>query len=441
VGASQIEAELVLEQKLKYWLKTLSEDAIDMNTWRAFDTFDWATFWSDWVLSDTLFSSLVSMLLFDIPPSEIVPWTLVWGVELPTPDEFLRGVLIKLEQIDVTEVFPELKTFLDAAWSIFEDWAAEGIAGMRLEKAVYGKSRYDRSYYDPEAVREFLRSTLYAFAKKDRSWPEIRLRVQKAAEQLGIPEDIARMVFDRVSEIEAVKEKAATWDYAWWDVSSWSPEVGGGAVEYTTYDLTMDAVEYEQMFDAQAGGVWDRSCWDYCYWAVDEPVYRYDPEKEKAVFDTYRDYIVSAFRHRYMATALAAANYQTAEERARPGGGRVESYALPASQRVRIEALVERIVKGAEPDVDAVRLRLYKSAALEIYGALYSPHRWGAEMQKAMGPEELKRFWVSKWSGDGLNPDTLSKLWDAVKPVIDAFGSARTTARMRFLREKLRASR
>jgi len=38
-----------------------------------------------------------------------------------------------------------------------------------------------------------------------------------------------------------------------------------------------------------------------------------------------------------------------------------------------------------------------------------------------------------------LNPDTLMRLWDAVKPVVDALGAARTTARMRFLREKLRA--
>jgi len=40
MGASQIEAERVAEQKLKYWIKVLSEDAIDANTWRMFDTFD-----------------------------------------------------------------------------------------------------------------------------------------------------------------------------------------------------------------------------------------------------------------------------------------------------------------------------------------------------------------------------------------------------------------
>ena len=118
---------------------------------------------------------------------------------------------------------------------------------------------------------------------------------------------------------------------------------------------------------------------------------------------------------------------------------RVESFALPASQRVKIEGIVENVVRQLETDADAYKLRLYKTAALELYGALYSPHKWGNEMQRSMTPEELKRFWVSKWSGDGLNPDTLSKLWDAVKPAVDALGASRTTARMRFLREKLRA--
>jgi len=381
------------------------------------------------------------MLLFDIPLSDIVPWLLTWEIELPTPDEFLRGVLIKLEPIDIALQFPELRSIFDTAWSIFVDEVAEGVAGTKLEKGVYGKSRYDRSFYDPEAVREFLRSTMYAFTKKDRSWPEIKLRIQKAAEQLNIPDDIARSVFDRLSAIEAVKEKTATWDYAWWDISNWSPEAESGAVEFVTYDLTAETVEYEQLFDAQAGGIWDYSCWDYCYWTPDVPAYRVDPEKARAVFDTYRDFIVQGFRRRYLATALAVANYQTAEERRTWRSGRTETYAMPMSQRYRIESLVENLVKSKIPDVDPFKLRLYKSAALDIYGSLYGVHRWGDEMQRAMSAEELKRFWLSKSSGDGLDSGVLEAIWENVKPVIDILGSARASARMRFIREKLRASR
>jgi len=437
MGASQLEAERVAEQKIKYWIKSLSEDAIDTNTWRMFDTFDLGSFWGDWVLSDTLFSSLVSMLLFDIPLSDVVPWTLNWEIELPTTDEFLKGVLIKLEPIDISIQFPELTSIDDTSWTIFVDQVAEGVAGTRIVKAIYGQSRYDESYYDPEAVREFLRSTLYAFMKKNKSWSEVKTRVEQVAQQLGVPEDLARTVFNRLSMITAVKETAATWDYAWWDSSNWSPETHSGAVEFVTYDLTTESVEYEQLFDAQGGGTWDYTCWDYSFWSPDVPAYRMDEEKLKAYFDTYRDYVVQGFRNRYLATALAAANYQTAPERQTWSSERTETYAVPASQRYRIESIVENIVKSKIPDVDAFRLRLYKSAALDIYGSLYGVHQWGSEMQRAMTADEYKQYWVDKWSADGLDPGVLSAIWDNVKPVIDILGNVHVKQRLSFIRSKI----
>jgi len=48
-----------------------------------------------------------------------VPWLLNWGIELPTTDEFLRGVLIKLEPIDITLQFPELTSIFDTVWTAF----------------------------------------------------------------------------------------------------------------------------------------------------------------------------------------------------------------------------------------------------------------------------------------------------------------------------------
>jgi len=149
---------------------------------------------------------------------------------------------------------------------------AEGVAGTRLVKAIYGQSRYDESYYDPEAVREFLRSTLYAFTKKNVSWSEVRTRVEKAAQQLGVPEDLARTVFDRLSMITSIKETAATWDYAWWDKSSWSPETRSGAVEFVTYDLTdRERSSTSSSSTRRRSGVWDYACWDYCFWSPDVP--------------------------------------------------------------------------------------------------------------------------------------------------------------------------
>jgi hypothetical protein len=40
-----------------------------------------------------------------------------------------------------------------------------------------------------------------------------------------------------------------------------------------------------------------------------------------------------------------------------------------------------------------------------------------------------------------LDPDVLSAIWDNVKPVIDILGNVHVSARMRFIREKLAATR
>ncbi|MEM1870847.1 MAG: hypothetical protein QW517_06995, partial [Thermofilaceae archaeon] len=88
MGISQWEAELVLEAKRAYWSKVLSEEAIDINFWRGFDVYDIALTSGDWTMSDTLWSSLVLSVLYDIPVSDIVPWQLSWEVKPPTEEEF-----------------------------------------------------------------------------------------------------------------------------------------------------------------------------------------------------------------------------------------------------------------------------------------------------------------------------------------------------------------
>jgi len=423
--------------KLRYWQKALSEDAIDACAARAADTFELARFRSDWVLSDTLLSTLTSTLLFDVPPSELVPWLLAWEVEVPAVDEFLRGVLIKLEPVDLAELFPELLDASKTVELLFEAEYSKPMEETRLRKCRYDESRFDESYFDPPAVRDFLRSTLYAFTKKDVSLPEARLRVEEAARRLGLPEELARDLFNRLSAVAAVKEGAATWDYAWWDRSSWSEEAPGGVVEFTTYDLAPARVEYEQLFDVQAGGLWDHSLWEYAFWSPDRPAYRLDVEAMKSYLDGCRDAVTSSFVRRYFATPLAVANYQTAAERLDWRSGRTEAYALPTSHRMAIESAAESAVKALEPDVDAFKLRLYKSAALDLYGTLYGVHRWGYEALRAMGAEELRAYWLAKWGREGLREDVLEALYGALRRTIDALGLERSRQRLRFLRERL----
>ena len=447
MGMASREAWKIIEEKRKYWYKTLSTDAMWSVLGQSINIFDWLSFFSDYTLSDTLFSSLVSMLLLDIPPIDIVPWNVNFVVELPLPEEFIRGVLIKLRKITFDEVvdiqLPEfsdiikpglydidkfLETFLKIEF-------ARPIIETRPRKAIYGVTRYDESYYDPTAVREFFRSTLYTFMKKDITLEEARNKIEATAKVLSIHEELARTIFNRLSAITSIKDRALTWDYGWWDRSYWSEEGSEGLIEFRNYELQSVKMPYEDLIDYQACGFWDDAIWDYFCWCDEIHPFRVEepnlPMLAEAVWVNFRNRIISTY--------LAVANYQTLEERSEwTKSLRVDTYALPMSMRMHLERIVESIVRMYEPAIDPCRLRSYKSAALQIFGELTAMHRWGTEMYKAMSEEELREWWLEKWSRDGLDRGVLEAIYRSIRPRIDTFIDRRFRERMRFLRRKLR---
>ncbi len=442
MGYAAREARKVAEQKRKYWLKTQSETAIDVMLDRMFDIYDYFAFWGDWILSDTLFSSLVSLVFFDLAIPDLTPWTLTWEVELPTLDEFLAGVLIKLEPIDITIEFPELKLPDLTLDFILEPDFSFNIKETRPKKLKVGVTKYGEGYVDPPAVREFLRSTALAILKKDISIPAARNMLKAAAKAWNITEAVVEELFNRLSAITAIKEKALTWDYGWWDRSNWSAEGSSGKVTFTNYQGEEVEAEYEHLADFQWGGHWDLSSWDYFFWTTHESPYKTPPPGENPNISKIRDYVVHNFRDRIHVTPFAVANYQKAEARtAWNKSPRTETYGMPLSQRYRLESLVDNMIRQLKPDVGVFQLRLYKSAILDLYGTLYDPHRWGAEAQRVSSKEELKTYWLEKWKAHGLDESILTRLFEALYDTITAYGIERAKMRLRFLRYRMRLGR
>jgi len=437
LGWAQREAESVLRAKLKYWGKVLSEEAFETNFWNMIDVHDYLSFYGDFVLSDTLFSSLLSLLFFDLPLTEIVPWTLTWDVELPSIDELLRGILIKLEPIRIEIQYPQLTAPDLTLVLVMEPEAAAAVSETRPRAATVGVTLWGEGYIDPPAVREFLRSTLYAFTKKNLSWAEAKQRVEEAAERLGISQELARDLFERLSAMESLKTGVLTWDYGWWDVNYWGEE-GTESVELASWELSPDVREYLHLWDVQGGGWWDASLWDEAYWTDDEPPYSVNPETGEPNLGELRDFVVSNFRTRILTTALAVANYQRPEEmRYALASRRTETYASPYAHRMEIERIAEQVVGSLDPSPSPFRMRLYKTAALEMYGKLYSQHRWGAEMERSMPEDEYREFWIGKWEREGLDRATLERLYDAVRPVVDALGARRVAEGAQLIRRTL----
>jgi len=442
MGIGSQEAWKIYENKIKYFTKALTDDSIFNNLGKLFDSEDFIHLIGNLVISDTIFSSLTLYYLFNLNLSDIIPANLYFSVELPTPEEFAKGTLIKLVPIKLNDLVPELSSVVSDPTELLKPEIRDAVKRSMITKCVYGQASYDNCYYDPVAVREFLRSSVLAFTKK---WYDIRTArdmVAAAAKTLDINENIARNVFNRLSMNTSIKYSCATVDYAWVDISTLceeethSPAIG--VVKFINYDLEVKEVSYEDMFDTHSGCIVEESVMDYCYIVGDDDYFKhpYIPGDDRV--SKILERVVSNFRSRIPTTAFAIANYQTPEERSYPFiNERMEIYATNRGFSIRIENLAKNIVQSIKPDVSPVELRMYQNAALELYG-VSSQHKWGLDMQRAMTQDELHDYWIRKWISQGLDPEILEAIWSRVSGVAQTYSNIRVSNRFKFIRERIK---
>jgi len=429
------------EWKLKLSQKTSTDDAVDQLISRFFDTFDYGTGYADYVTTDTLLSGFYSSLMLGIPLADVVPWQLLFQVELPSPEEYIQGVLLEIRRVPPEQVLPQLETIDQLLGYVFEPEWSGYIQQQIPGKAVYGRSRYDQSYFDPTAVANFLRSTAYAFAKKGTSDQAVRAKIRAAAEVLGIEPALAEDLHNRLAMFSAAKAQGALANYAWVDAT----ELTDGRVRFRAYDGSEVEVEVDGVLDALVGCYADLSFADLCF-ATPGDYYRYYPLRyDPSVAQVALEYMVSlfsrGFRERYLVTPLLIANYQTAEQRARAVTDMAERYSVPTSHRLALERAVDSFLDSRGAAADPVTRNLYRVAVLDLYGSLYGVHRWGDEMQRSMTRVQLKEFWVRRWSEAGLDASLLPDLFDAVIGTVDALGAVRMAEVAKSLRRRLQALR
>jgi len=427
---SQEIARQTLEAKLNYWNTVLSDDGMFWTLGSTVDMFDWLRFYAEFTMFDTLFSSLALSFNLDIPLDLIVPVNILFRVELPTLEEFLRGVLIKLIPIELKDLVPELANVILNPLLLLEDEIRQAMEETRLEKCRYNISKYGRCYVDPTAFRELLRSTMLAFTKKAYDWVTTREMLLASAKALNVNPELVRDFYNRFSMITHVKLECGAVNYSWVGMS----RVCKPEITFRDFEQKLGVVYARDMFDLQAGCVVGYSRVDYCYATGGSPgVHPYKP----GLITRIQEALSANFRDRILTTALAVGNYQTPEERASPlASRRTEVYAIPYSQKVHLEQVVATMVQELEPDVNGYTLRLYQDAALDLYGSLGSPHRWGFEMHRAMTLEELQTFWLEKWGALGLKREVLEMIWDKVMLLVGAYTSVRVKVRVRELRRR-----
>lgn len=444
----------ITQQKIKYGEKVLTQNAILNVQLSLANTFNIYSFLSDLQISSTLFSSFMSSFLLGINLNDILPDNLNFQVELPDLQQFLNGVLIILKQINLQISLQnliqslsnlniqinlnDLNNFLTQPFQFL----IPQLNLSSLNKGYYNQSYYGQSYYDPVAVANFFKSTIYSVVIKNKNPQTAINEISALAQSLNIRDTLAGNLYDRIQAIKAVREQACTFNYCWFDYSNFAdeqtPDSEDGLVSFQSYSGEQVSLPYRNLLDFQAGCYFNFSVFDYCimldYEKTGNNVYRNDAYN----IDLIHNAIYTPFKNRINVTPLAVANYQTAQERLDPHNSqRVSDYGFATTQLRQIEYVTANIVRGLNPNVDTFTLRQYKVAVDNLYGMLYQEHRWGNEAMQTMVKDQLKQFWIEKWTLHGLDPNILSPLFDAVYPLVVAQGTIRASERLNFLRRKL----
>lgn len=407
--ASEV-AKRVLEQKLSYAYKVLSSDSTEVNMYTFYDMFDAISFSFDFTITDTLFSSLVSSVIFGIPLSDVVPVSMDFEVMLPTPEEFARGTHIKLVYKDITERYPELLSISTTFFGVFEPEVAQTLLGQQLEKGVYGRSRYGQSYYDPQAFREFIRSSLFALTKKRSTDESVRARLEAIAKSLGINMDLVEYIFNLLQMTFYSKVTSCSLDFCWMDVSCFPVEGSEASVRFVDWSLQPVDAEYLGVFDFFGSCWFDNCLMDVSLFSPDEPPTIYVPEIMGNLLSEVSYYMYNKVRSRLLVSPLALSNYQTYDEMENPRESmRMEQFGISRGLIESVRAWVNRSFRDAVPN--PYTLNLYADAAVDLVKRLSKPGGWGDEAFRAMSREELLSYFLDRWGSQGLDRGILEKIF------------------------------
>jgi hypothetical protein len=263
-----------------------------------------------------------------------------------------------------------------------------------------------------------------------------RERVKEAGDSLNIAPELIEDMFNRISLIGTVKEKTVTFDYAWFDYSSFSGSTEK-TIEFISYNLIPEEVEYIDLFDAISGGWFDLSFFDYCFFTEEIEMYQH-PWLIDDITLRLRDAIVFNFRNRLLQTGMLVGNYIPREEREEfKPSDRLEIFTESVSQTLLIDRVTNNIVDQIIPDSPPVQKNLYRVAAKQLLSLRYGDNKKGLAMYKSMTEDEFKAWWKNYWSNQGLDPDILEEIYRRISPLIQDLADIRVRDKLRFVRSKL----
>lgn len=396
----------LVEQKRKYHAKVLSDDAITVNFIRTLDTFDHFADESWYHIDIATHISTFLIFTFAFDSQDIEQLQQIWKVELPSLDEQLEGILVKFEKVLV----PELKPYHELVEANIREEYFEGFKKRKEDKGRYGISRYGYAYYDPINVMRFIANVIPRLFIEKPDLQRFKEILEQVGEQLGISKAVREIIFNRIALMMSALQNAFLLGMGLLGTTR-LPEKEKELVKVptVTYDDKLVDAYLKNLEDVHFGFILGITPLGYGYLVPKDGVYRVpSPELNRYIAKLARD-----TQSRYVWTAWAFANYSRPEERRDfRKSERADQYLTLQMIRRQIESIVDNLLEGE--NVPANLRRQYKNAVMQLLALRTKRHKWGYTPFRDMSDEELKNWWITYWSRQGLKLSLLEKIYSVI---------------------------
>jgi len=402
-------------KKLKYFEKTLSNDAIYSTYLRTLDVAPLLASYAWLILPWIDLAQLGLGLLYDFDPMNLVPFSLDFEAKLPTVEETLQGIWMKFERIRYEELYEWTTSIEEFVTSSFKPEHAEGILSSRIRAAVYGVTQYGYSAFDPLPSREAVRTTLLRLRLLRPSDPSYRMAAEELIEQAECTEAIDEHVLDRLMIISSAQRNAFVLGLGVLGMSRLTRvEDGWGVVPVIDHEGNPADLRFTTLDQLQLGFLLGMTPLGYGYLLPKESAYLQPEGKGDPIF------LEATIRKAKKVVSAATtftwsySNYNKPEEMEDwHKSQRTAQYDLLMTQRAVIEDWVEKRIPPEE--ANPVRARQYKNAVLQAIAWRAKRHKWGYDAWKAMTEDQFKEWWKRNWTRQGLSEPVLDRLYEEMR--------------------------
>jgi len=352
----------------------------------------------------------IGLINFEIPEIRFsINWTMILTTLIDYWFSIILGLDLELDQFDIdflNIVLPEIEwdITMPAINIVLPDFQDIFNATI-IQKGVYGKTKYDYSYYDPQfTIRHMAYEVKHALVKHGKEY---------SVSQILTGVDINPRLADFMHYVIRIGQDIIEQNFIMGtNMLNYSRLRKRGSntikVKYTWHEAGQPEIKYDRLDQVVFGIILGISRLSMA---------RFMPREQSVVDHTFRK--LPATRGRRVLNDFTGIRH--ALKIGEYGKGSVDLFFSKKAERYcafrtlarQVRSLVKNIVKGKVDN--PFDINKYQNAGVELALAYYKRSNKLSKRVKDVDIEYLKKYWINKWSAWGLNLNLLETIFNVVE--------------------------